>query len=102
MTPLFVLIFVKGVFPSLLRGGNTSFFVRGRGKSSERGEAMPLKDLRGKTVFDLEAEDFEHLFCGLCKEKPRCDRDFKTMNICQQLIDAGIWDSLYRTRQQGK
>ena len=61
---------------------------------------MSLKDLSGKTVYDLEPEDFDKLFCQVCKEKFRCDQDPKTMNICQQLIDAGIWDSLYRTKQQ--
>jgi hypothetical protein len=60
-----------------------------------------LRDLSGKTVFDLDPEDFEKLFCAACKEKPQCDRDFKTINICQQLIDNSIWDRLYRKRKQG-
>ena len=29
---------------------------------------MPLKDLSGKTVYDLEIEDFEKLFCQRCHE----------------------------------
>ena len=61
---------------------------------------MSLKDLSGKTVYDLEAADVEKLFCRVCKEKPICQQDFKTMNICQQLIDTGIWDNLYRKRLQ--
>ena len=62
---------------------------------------MLLKDLSGKTIYDLESEEIGALFCSVCKERPRCDQDFKTMNICQQLIDGGIWDSLYRKRLQG-
>ena len=62
---------------------------------------MPMRDLSGKTVYDLAPEDFDKLFCGLCKEKPRCDRDFKTINICQQLVDSGIWDILYRKKVRG-
>ena len=60
---------------------------------------MPLKDLIGKTVYEIELEDFEKLFCHQCKEKPRCDQAPKTVDICQLLIDQGIWDSLYRKRQ---
>ena len=62
---------------------------------------MLLKDLSGKTIYDLESEEIDALFCSVCKERPRCDQDLKTMNICQQLIDGGIWDSLYRKRLQG-
>jgi hypothetical protein len=63
-------------------------------------ESMPLKDLTGKTIYDLEPDDFDKLFCRMCKEKSKCDQDFKTINVCQQLIDSGIWDSLYRKKQQ--
>jgi hypothetical protein len=66
-----------------------------------KGGTMLLKDLSGKTIYDLESEEIDALFCSVCKERPRCDQDFKTMNICQQLIDGGIWDSLYRKRLQG-
>ncbi len=60
-----------------------------------------LKDLKGKTVFDLTLEEFHTLFCGDCREKPDCDRDPKTVNICQQLVNDGIWDNLFRRRSQG-
>ncbi|MBI2851972.1 MAG: hypothetical protein HYX84_02545 [Chloroflexi bacterium] len=62
---------------------------------------MPAKDLSGKTVFDLGPEDFDMLYCRFCKEHPCCNQDFKTINVCQQLIDSGIWDNLYRKRLQG-
>jgi hypothetical protein len=29
---------------------------------------MTLKDLSGKTVYDLEFEDFEKLYCRQCKD----------------------------------
>jgi len=36
---------------------------------------MPLKDLSGKTAYDLEREDFEKLFCQQCLEYQECPRD---------------------------
>ena len=59
---------------------------------------MPLKDLTGKTVYDLEKEDFERLFCRQCKDCGICDKDPKTVNICMQLIDSGIWYKQFRKR----
>jgi len=57
---------------------------------------MPLKDLSSKTVYDLEFEDFEKLFCRQCKDCGICVKDPKTVNICQQLIDNGVWDIVFR------
>jgi len=58
---------------------------------------MPLKDLGGKTVYDLEPEDFEKLFCCQCRYyRGGCDQSFKDINACQFLIDSGVWDKLYR------
>ena len=59
---------------------------------------MPLKDLKGKTVYDLEIEDFEKLFCHRCKDDGICDKDPKTVNMCMGLIDSGVWDSHFRKR----
>ena len=59
-----------------------------------------LKDLSGKTVHDLEAEDFQMLFCNACNDRNTCDHNTKTMNVCRQLIDDGLWDTLYRSRLQ--
>jgi len=61
---------------------------------------MPLKDLRGKTVYDLEFEDFEKLFCHQCKDWGTCDKAPKTVTTCQQLIDNGVWDIVSR-KQHG-
>ena len=61
---------------------------------------MPLKDLSGKTVYDLEWEDFKELFCQQCKDCGICVKDPKTVNICMGLIDSGIWDLHFRKRQQ--
>jgi hypothetical protein len=57
---------------------------------------MALKDLSGKTVYDLEFEDFEKLYCWQCKENGICDKDPKTVNICMGLIDSGVWDRQLR------
>ena len=57
---------------------------------------MPLKDLSGKTVYDLEREDFEKLFCWRCSEYEECPRDDKKLLGCKAFIDSGLWDSFYR------
>lgn len=59
---------------------------------------MALKDLSGKSVYDLEQEDFEKLFCLCCKDAGICVKDPKTVNICMGLIDSGVWDGQFRER----
>ena len=60
---------------------------------------MPLKDLTDKTVYDLEQEDFEKLYCQQCKDCGICVKSQKTVNICMGLIDSGAWDYHFRQRQ---
>jgi len=62
---------------------------------------MPLKDLSGKTVYDLEREDFVKLFCEQCQVYDDCPRDARKMNECKVFIDNGLWDAFYRKRQDG-
>ena len=60
---------------------------------------MALKDLSGKTVFDLEQEDFEKLYCLHCKDSGICVKDQGTIGHCKQMINTGAWDSQFRKRQ---
>ncbi len=60
---------------------------------------MSLKDLSGKTVFDLEKEDFVKLYCLHCKHSGICVKDQGTIYRCKKLIDTGAWDSNFRKRQ---
>jgi len=53
---------------------------------------MPLKDLSGKTVYDLEGKDFEWLYCQNCKECKRCLKDQRTLVVCKLLVDTGAFD----------
>ena len=57
---------------------------------------MPLKDLSGKTVYDLEREDFEKLFCRQCQEAEYCPKDDKKILGCKAFVDSGLWDQFYR------
>ena len=57
---------------------------------------MPLKDLSGKTVYDLELEDFEKLFCHRCQEYNECPKDEKKILSCKLIVDSGVWDQFYR------
>lgn len=59
---------------------------------------MALTDLRGKTVYDLDREDFEKLFCHDCKEYPKCPRDDLRLKGCQLLVDSGVLDICLRKR----
>ena len=53
---------------------------------------MPLKDLSGKTVYDLDRETFETLFCTHCREYEECPRDLKNMLPCKALLENGLWE----------
>ena len=59
---------------------------------------MPLKDLSGKTVYDLDREDFEKLFCQHCREYPKCPRDELRLKGCKLLVDSGVYYSCLRKR----
>lgn len=62
----------------------------------------PLKDLSGKSVYDLEQEDFEKLFCRQCRyyQRPEyCSDPMREMDFCKRLVDCGMWDKLYRRQR---
>ena len=59
---------------------------------------MPLKDLSGKSVLDLDREDFEKLFCHQCHEYDCCDRSDSNILGCKSFVDIGLWDMFYRKR----
>ena len=60
---------------------------------------MPLKDLSGKTVHDLDREDFEKLFCQRCEEYEDCPRDDKKILGCKAFVDSGLWVAFFCRRQ---
>ena len=59
---------------------------------------MALKDLSGKSVHDLDREDFEQLFCVHCLEYQNCPRDGLKIAGCKDFVDTGLWDTFYRKR----
>ena len=60
---------------------------------------MGLKDLSGKTVYELESEDFEKLFCQHCEEYQDCPKDDKKILGCKAFVDSGLWDAFYQKRR---
>jgi len=48
---------------------------------------VPLKDLSGKSVRDLDREDFDKLFCQHCLEYQECPRDDKKVLGCKAFVD---------------
>ncbi len=60
---------------------------------------MALTDLTGMTVYELDREDFEKLFCHRCKEYPQCPRDDLKVKVCRLLVDSGVYDTCLRKRQ---
>jgi hypothetical protein len=61
-----------------------------------KGGAMPLKDLSGKDIYDLNPEEVEEHFCRYCRENEECLRTERDIHICRGLIDSGLWDKHYR------
>lgn len=57
---------------------------------------MPLKDLKGKTIYHLAQKEFEELFCHHCREYEECPRDDKKILGCKAFVDSGLWDKFYR------
>jgi len=57
---------------------------------------VPLKDLSGKTVSDLDRETFEKLFCQQCPEYENCPRDDRKILGCKAFVDSGLCDKFYR------
>ena len=60
---------------------------------------MPLKDLSGKTAYDLDPEDFRKLFCWRCNEYEECPRDNNKILGCKAFVDTRLWDAFYCKRQ---
>ena len=81
----------EGGFAPQRRGSEAPSFFAWR-----EGETMPLKDLRGKTVHDLDWGDFDKLFCSRCLEREECPRDNKKILGCKAFVDTGLWDKFYR------
>ena len=57
-----------------------------------------MRDVSRKTVYNLEPDDFEALFCRRCKDFGGCTRALDTVKAYQGLIDSGVW---YRTNEKG-
>jgi len=51
---------------------------------------MPMKDLSGKTVYDLEPEDFEMLFCKACREYGNCQSVDIQVLTCKALVAHNV------------
>ena len=55
-----------------------------------------LKSLKGKTIYDLNPEEFDKLFCQHCHEYEECPRDDKKILGCKAFVDSGLFDKFYR------
>jgi hypothetical protein len=64
---------------------------------------MPGKqvDLSGKSVYYLEQDQFEKLFCRYCKEGKSCPKTQQSIHSCMGLVDSGVWDATFRKREEG-
>jgi len=57
---------------------------------------MSIKNIIDKTVYDIEPEDFEKLFCLRCKDEKGCSKSVAATAICRVSVDLGIWDRDFR------
>lgn len=53
---------------------------------------MPIKDILDKTVYDIEPEYFNKLFCSRCKGEGKCSKSPTAMTVCRVNVEMGIWD----------
>ena len=60
---------------------------------------MPWIDLSGKSVFALDRDQFDKLFCRQCHEYQECDRNEGKILGCKAFVDTGLWDAFYRKRR---
>ena len=57
-----------------------------------------MEDLSQKTVYDLDQEEFNALFCRRCKQDKTCSKRLDTVKACQALVDSAVW---YKTNERG-
>ena len=55
-----------------------------------------LKSLKGKTIYNLNPEEFKVFFCQHCHEYGECPKDPKRMLGCKAFVDSGLFDKFYR------
>ncbi len=53
---------------------------------------MSLKNIKDKTIYDIEPDDFEKLFCSRCNDERDCSKSATVITICRVSIDLGAWD----------
>jgi len=56
-------------------------------------------DLSGKSVYYLDQDQFEKLFCRHCKESESCGKTPDAIHSCMGLLDSGVWDAAFRRRE---
>ncbi len=61
-------------------------------------ERVSIQDLKGKTVYELEPEEFEKLFCQRCCDYGSCSRKPTRMVHCRVLVEVGRWSEFYGNR----
>ena len=50
-----------------------------------------MQELKGKTIYELEPEEFEKLFCQRCNDYENCSRKPVRMVHCRILLEIGHW-----------
>ena len=53
-----------------------------------------MQDLK-RTVYELEPEEFEKLFCQRCSDHDSCSRKPTRMVHCRVSVEVGRWGEFY-------
>lgn len=56
-----------------------------------------MQDLK-RTIYQLEPEEFEKLFCQWCSDHDSCSRKPTRMVHCKVLIEIGRWGEFYENK----
>jgi len=57
-------------------------------------ERVSMQDLK-RTVYELEPEEFEKLFCQRCSDHDSCSRKPTRMVHCRVSVEVGRWGEFY-------
>jgi predicted nucleic-acid-binding Zn-ribbon protein len=68
-------------------------------KNKHSGEdKMSLRELSGKTVFELDRQTFIGLYCDYCRFTEFCAKYDRAVQNCKCFVNEGIFDRFFRKK----
>jgi hypothetical protein len=60
---------------------------------------MSLRELSGKTVFELDSQTFIDLFCDYCRFNGFCMKYDHNLHNCKCFVNEGIFDKFFKKKE---